>query len=619
MTRSASGTLDATPTSLGWAVALSCAILAACDGPQLDVRISLRPSQSDFCRPSEVLRIDVQPLLDTPRVERPPQSLDLASGASSETLDPLPAETRGLAVSAQARGGWRGGGVALVDPSRLEVLLPMLPFRSWCELTDFEIVLRPGAAIAATDDGRMVIAGGDTDDFVSDAVILVTPGEPLAEVRALRLSRERTRASATWTTDARVVVAGGTVADATGIRDTFDVLDLDALRVESFNLGAARYDHAAARLPDGSVLLASGVGEGGHLRTDAELVVVDEDGASASSAGSAVPRAGATALPLDDGSVVIVGGTDADGEPSGAIERWDGTSLVALPPWDAPVGASYAALTGARVAMVGGSDGAGRLLARITVLMPDGDRVEVDAPGVALESLRALGLEDGRLLVSGLDTAGPRRATVRIDLGGTRAEPSDAIRGARSLAIPGALVPLGDGSIVAADANGVDVMRLDLATSYDDPPAEIDPGQTLDREHLSLDVASRWTEDPPPGAPRGPLYATADDARLELAGARFSHLRLSVEPVGPMEVLLTRPDAPAYVIAIDTDGVTFGGCAIERGAQDAEVVIERRRASLTISAADHSATCELDEENARVGVALRLPRGSGVLTLGAVR
>lgn len=591
--------------------------LAACEPPSRTVTLTIRAPQAERCRPGEVLRVDLQPLADSPLSERPRQSLDLRAATASQTLAPFAPQTRAVAVDAQARESWEGGGIALLDAGVDDLVVPVLPFGTWCALSDPDLRLREGAALTALPDGRFVIAGGDTGEIATDEVLIVTPGAPIADRASIRLSRERTHATATWAEGSWVVVAGGSIEADRGVRDTLDLLDLDAQTVEIFDLLAPRYDHAAVRLSDGAVLLVGGrLGETEPV-TALERVEIGEDEVTTERVAASRPRVHPRALALDDGAVVIVGGEGEDGRPARAIERWDGASLTELGEWDARPGAAYVALAGGRAAMVGGRDDMGEWLGRVVLLLESGEQLALEEAITPVASPRALGLADGRLLVVGEDPATGARLTQRIDPGGTRTTPRDGIDATRPNDVPTALLPLADGSIVGADVEGVDLLRVDLASSFDEPPAAIDPGQILGQESLSLDAPGRWTAEPPSGVERGPLFASVDGARLDLPQMRFGSLDLEVELVGEGEVLLTRDGAAPVVVSAGADRVALDGCAVRR-AGGAAIRVTRDGGSLQLYAGDDTASCEVPEED-RLGVAVRLPADSGVQRISAAR
>jgi len=117
---------------------------------------------------------------------------------------------------------------------------------------------------------------------------------------------------ATLLADGRVLITGGWTnggqGSATSSAEVYDT------HTESFLLtgamGAARYDHTATLLTDGSVLVVGG--NTGAGATGAIELYQPANGIFTATNSLAVPRAGHSATRLSDGRVVIAGGTGGD-------------------------------------------------------------------------------------------------------------------------------------------------------------------------------------------------------------------------------------------------------------------------------------------------------------------
>lgn len=591
--------------------------LLACAGETREVTVSLLRPQSSACRPDEIRQIVLDPLGYTPRERRPVVRLDLMAPDGRVALTSFGPEV--IAVGVQVEGvvdvfgvaePWIGGGFAALTAEDSSVV-PVLPLRQSCTLADMrDGRAPPGAAVVGLPDGRLLIAGGEREAVLLRLVVV----EPGAEVaRTLDVdARPRVRGTATPLTFDRVLLAGGAAAAGGAAREVFEVVRLaDGLVVHGGILRGARRDHGAALLPDGRVLLVGGTDETGAVRDDAEVIEVREDGASTSSAGAlGVARTGApSVLVLDDGAVVVVGGTDEAGAPVGLVERFDlatGTfeTLATLPASSASV---YASLTGARVGRVSPS--------AIDVLVDGGARaygVEVPWEG-ALEDPHVVGLADGRMLVVGRRPGESAPSHFVVDPGGSRTLQESSLEPILGTRAPAHLVGLAEGLVAEVNADGVSLLRLGLTHPLGDPAATINPGQGNQTREVSLDAAGRWA------AVDGRLVSMAMEARLDVPTARFLDFALTITLMGDSQILLTREGAPPLIVEVGVE-LRFADCSVAVLERDGEreVSIERSGRLLRLRS-DGNTACELDEAIGPVGIAFVADSGSGIRAISISR
>ena len=164
-----------------------------------------------------------------------------------------------------------------------------------------------GAASVGLSDGRLLVAGGQSDGVLSNVVATYDPASGAwAAVGSLNVARAGH--TATVLKDGRVLIAGGANADG----PTFDIEIFNPSSGTSVHAGdmtLPRVDHAAATLKDGRVLIVGG-SDGASPVTIAE-VFDPQTGLSASlAAAMSTPRVKATATTLLDGHVLIAGGSD---------------------------------------------------------------------------------------------------------------------------------------------------------------------------------------------------------------------------------------------------------------------------------------------------------------------
>jgi hypothetical protein len=178
-----------------------------------------------------------------------------------------------------------------------------------------------------------------------------------------------------------------------------------------------RAGHTATVLPDGSVLIAGGMGPGGQVVSTIEHFDVPTQAFHLVPATGLTPRADQTATLLTDGRILFVGGVSAQGQVLGDAQLFNpltyAVDAVSTPLSMARRGATASLLPDGRVLIWGGTDATGTALttgdvfdlqqsgfARVTVrpLIPDpSDSPQLDASipltgsaGVPTDSLFAL-------------------------------------------------------------------------------------------------------------------------------------------------------------------------------------------------------------------------------------
>ncbi len=415
-------------------------------------------------------------------------------------------------------------------------------------------------------------------------------------------------------TDDLVVLAGGAGSVLGAGEDTYEVVRVTEgmeARVGDGFLAARRRDHAALSLGQGRVLLIGGRSDAGaSVLADAELLEVRADGSSAQSRSVAhlsSPCSNPRAFRLDDGSVVVAGGTGADGEPVTAVEQLDASSFAVstLGAFPGRLDAAYAALPGARIAQLGGRDDGGWSGDVEVLLAKSGEVVSLGAVLPPLESPVATALRDGRVVVIGRDPTDRRARGVVLDVGNRTSSAIDPSRG------PVALVPLADGSVAEGDGEGLSLLRIGIVTPFDAPPATLAPALLEDRQRLALDAPGRWQGE------NGALVAMADGARFDVPALRFAAFDLTLEASGEIEVLLVEDDALPVVITTGSDWVSLGDCQADR-AQAARLHLVRDGNRLTLDAGNGAVDCPVTLP-AHVGVAFRAASGSSVRTIALSR
>jgi hypothetical protein len=167
------------------------------------------------------------------------------------------------------------------------------------------------AAVVAV--GVPVVIGGYALDGTPLAGIeALQPADaatPAAFVAIASLRFARAEATASLLGDGSIFVVGGAGDSAGTPRADAELYNPITRTTTIFPLAAARRAHTATVLPDGRVLVAGGVGGDGQPLSSVELFAPPPDGVGfVSERPLRTPRAGHVAVPLCDGTVLVVGG-----------------------------------------------------------------------------------------------------------------------------------------------------------------------------------------------------------------------------------------------------------------------------------------------------------------------
>ncbi len=539
-------------------------------------------------------------------------------------VDRFPAETLAMRLDAAVFGAWQGTGVRVLAEGDEQSSVLLLPPERSCPLRE-PIAADQTAAVAASEDGAVWIAGGRVDGNASRRLIRLPSGETSAASLDEEMALRREGATAHGV-GARMVIVGGAQGANGAAHDTFEVYPTGegamATMATLGSLQTPRRDHAATVLPGGRLLVVGGVAAGAADGVSEEAVplasaeVIDPDSSESEAAGSLpIGLVRPQAMTLDDGTVLVFGGVTQNG-PSARIFEFLGDIFVEASPEQEllPAGEMLIAapLPGARVLVAGvrAADPDGEsVLSSLTVLRrvpPFLGQAALEFDLVDLEAMtdlrqpRIVGLPDGRALVTGAaaDSGEPR--AFRVDVGLGRVEEADASR------VPVHLVARSDATVAEIDAEGTSLRLERAVTHFDNPPA------ALLAEDLSLDAAASWM------IAGADLVAQRNAARVDIPALRLASFSLSFEARGPLEVLFVSERGSP--VRVNVRGATIGPslCEIER-LQAGPVSIQREDSALTISAGGASRTCVVEGLSERVGLAFVAATGTAIESLEVVR
>ncbi len=570
------------------------ALVAACaPSPEVST-LALSLHQLPSCALGSASGLSLQALGDFPSQS---ERLDPALGTLS--LDSFPLQTRELKIEASFAHGTgkptASGRVSLLPPLMPRSVL-LLPQSTACVLGDPLAVAPAGSVAAALADGGVLIAGGlGSDSIALSSVLLLPAGAQLVQQVPDGMLLRRAYATATSVGEL-VVIAGGGADKSGSAQETYEIFDAISGKFSATLskklLTGPRMQHAAARLPDGRLLLVGGrAAPDGPLLHSAELLdpVTAERIAIMGNAGLVDGRLSPQLLVLDSGEVLVAGGYDTAGKSVTSVERFDPRTRsfrrLSLR-LTAHSEALASELPGGRFAWLGCDTGKAAGCSLSLQLSTTQDFISVpvaiDFAGhtpAGLTELRMLTLADGRLFVTGSDPSATiaHRAFV-IDPSTATISPRDAVR------VPSSVLRTGDGTLLELDAFGASLRREDTASAYDSPSTNL---LASGSPWVALDAPAHWQRD------TTGLHALVVGSRLDLAALRFADLRVELDGQGSFTLgWSAEPGAGASDTHVSVSAGTLRaeGCnvALPKGAT---LVASRHGRSLQLSSSTGAALC----------------------------
>jgi hypothetical protein len=555
------------------------------------------------CKLASPTSIEVRALGDFPSRSAPPGVSD---------IDSFPLETRELEVRASDGMQDAAGRYLLLSGTADTQPIWVLPSARSCPLGDPYARAPEGSCVAPLPNGGLLIAGGldDAGGVRSDALTLA-PGVPLVQPVASGMLLRRAYASAT-TLGSFVVIAGGAGDLRGGAHYTYEVFDsltggFDGAR--SGQLQNARMQHAALALAGTRVLLLGGRAEpSGAPLNSAELLdpVSGEHEAISGKAGLSDARVAPLLLQLDSGSVIVLGGTDANAATLGSVERFDvELRSFTLLPIKLPVHGELvaAALPGARVAWLGCDIGAaagcelGLLLENAGEFVREDVALDFQADNPrGLSDLRLVALDSGRLLLTASDRGDPnsyRRAFV-IDLNVPSLLPVEASR------VPSHLLMLRTGEVAELDTLGASLREYQSLSAYESPADNL---VTDELALLALDAPAHWSHG------TDGLSALVLGAQLDVPKLRFEALQVQLDVRGDASLSFVTDVGERFGAELSGGQVLSQGCkaALPAGAQ---LMATLDSARMTLHTDTGVRLCEVSRPAGAVRVNVRAAEGT---------
>jgi hypothetical protein len=366
--------------------------------------------------------------------------------------------------------------------------------------------------------------------------------------------------------------------------------------------------HAALLLADDKVLLVGGRKEpDGEPLASLELVEPRMATSELLAGALQVPRVAPSALMLDSGSVLVLGGRDGAGQLLGSIEIFDADAAdFALTASELPVHeqACVAAMPGARAAWLScdHAQAGGGAPCELALIQEHAGELQVTAVALDFEQQVPNGLTDlhliyagnGQLLWTGADDSDPtgRRRAFLIDVVTKTLERVDASR------VPAELLRLNNGLIAELDDAGASLRAAFTRGRYASPQGDL----LVDVDaNLVLDAPEHWLRED------DGLQALAAGARMDLGELRFAAFQTRVQVQGDYTLHFYDGLGHNAQLSVRDSVLELPDCRY-RLQDEAGLQLVRNGMRLVVS----GSACAIEVSGAPLGMALRLEKDAAV-------
>ena len=582
-----------------------CVLLCACQGSHVErVESGIVAHYLPSCAPARVDRMIVEALGDFGIRDDALVSFDARAGKA--TLSSLPFESQLFRLHVETPD-FSGVAIAPAGEGGATFDALVLPLGAHCLAVGSGLPALSSAAAVVLEGGDVLIAGG------------TRAGSALAEADAYRLDFARRlvqrdamgmlvprAACAAVQVGSESWIVGGAQSlmdGAPGLGSFERYSSVERTFVGLGRLAVPRARAGAARLLDGSVLVAGGQGSVGGAALDS-LERISADGKTSTPLAARLPWPALEPLVLPSEAGLVWIAANVRGRL--ALALFDPASEL-VSDMEAPLGglefAPPVSLPGARLAIV--EQRAGQTTGVIHIVLPDLSTVTLDrwlTPFSGLASPRVLALDDGKILLVALRGQEPTARVIDVGRREVRVRELDRPVNQLLLRDDGAVAELGDTAAL--------LVREDERTRFDNP------GGTLlasDADAVVLDAHTRWLREPLA------LVSQVSGARFDLALYRYQAVTVELTVQGPGELILRRSDGVERVIDLSATRVGPALCTLAR-ASEGKVIIERSGEQVQMRAEGKEQTCRLEGFTGPLGLAFRaLDQGVRVSDLVVTR
>ena len=353
------------------------------------------------------------------------------------------------------------------------------PSSTWVPASGTMSLARDSATATLLPGGKVLVVGGSTTGQTQGATETSELYDPSSQTftPSGSMYSKRWLHSATLLGNGLVFVAGGENYYDTEKKETELYYPATGTFSPGPDLPIARASHTATVLQDGRILIAGGVtgavGQGNYPITELDIYDPGTSGTVSSAGNLQLGRVGHTATLLNNGTVLIAGGRDANNNCISEAEIYNPSTGTATA-LQMPLARAYhtaTPLASGKVLFAGGEDQGGNPLTDLDLFDPvTGTFTHIGNLATGRYGHIAAQLSDGTVVVAGGEVAPAYHNTITasaeiIDLSSNTVAPGPSLNSPR---IRATMVSLSDGSAFAIGGSGQDTVLSSAETYLND-------------------------------------------------------------------------------------------------------------------------------------------------------